>query len=110
MPTESDAIAVFITTSTREEAGRLAEMLVEARLAACVQILPEIESIYRWQGTTERQKEILMIAKTTSSAFATLKQRVLDMHSYDTPEIVAVPLTDGSESYLNWLKANVGPD
>ncbi|HKO95396.1 MAG TPA: divalent-cation tolerance protein CutA [Pyrinomonadaceae bacterium] len=104
---ESSAIAVFITTANKEEAGRLAEMLVEERLSACVQILPEIESIYRWQGKTERQQEVLMIAKTTSARFNALEQRVLAMHSYETPEIVAIPLTDGSESYLNWLRENV---
>jgi periplasmic divalent cation tolerance protein len=101
------AVAVFITAANREEAARLAEMLVEKRLAACVQILPEMESVYRWQGKVERQKEILLIAKTVSSKFAELESEVRALHSYETPEIVAFPLTTGSHPYLEWLSASV---
>jgi periplasmic divalent cation tolerance protein len=111
MATETtDAIAVFITAANSEEAGRLAEMLVDERLAACVQILPEMESVYRWQGRIERQPEVLLIGKTISSKFAALETRVRALHSYETPEIVAVPLTAGSSSYLAWLGAAVSDD
>jgi len=103
------AIAVFITASNREEAARLADMLVGAHLAACVQILPEIESVYRWQGKIERQPEVLLIAKTTDEKFEELKREVKLLHSYDTPEIVAVPITAGSQSYLKWLAATTNP-
>ncbi len=102
-----EAIAVFITAAQREEAARLAEMLVEKRLAACVQILPEMESVYRWQGKVERQHEVLLIAKTTRSRFAELETEVRALHSYETPEIVALPLTAGSGPYLEWLKTSV---
>ena len=103
----NEAIVVFITTANSEEAARLAEMLVEGRLAACVQILPEMESVYRWQGKIERQKEVLLIAKTTNSRFEELERNVRAIHSYETPEIVALPLAAGSPPYLEWLSSSV---
>jgi periplasmic divalent cation tolerance protein len=102
-----DAIMVFMTAANREEAVRLAEMMVADRLAACVQILPEMESIYRWQGKIERQQEVLVIAKTAASKFEELEREVRAIHSYDTPEIVALPLTAGSSPYLEWLKQSI---
>ena len=98
-----DAIIVFMTAANGEEATRLAEMLVGAHLAACVQILPEMESVYRWQGKIERQSEVLLIAKTTRGKFDDLEREVRALHSYDTPEIVAVPIVAGSAPYLEWL-------
>ena len=98
-----DAIVVFMTAANGEEATRLAEMLVGAQLAACVQILPEMESVYRWQGKIERQSEVLLIAKTTREKFDDLEREVRALHSYDTPEIVAVPIVAGSAPYLEWL-------
>ena len=100
-----DPIVVFMTAANGDEAARLAEMLVGANLAACVQILPEMESVYRWQGKIERTAEILLLAKTTHGKFAELEREVRALHSYDTPEIVAVPITDASTPYLNWLRA-----
>ena len=108
MPTE-DAIIVFMTASNGEEATRLAELLIGAHLAACVQILPEMESVYRWQGKIERQSEVLMIAKTTAAKFAELETEVRALHSYETPEIVAVPIVAGSNPYLDWLTASLEP-
>jgi periplasmic divalent cation tolerance protein len=99
----SEPIVVFMTAANGEEAARLADMLVGANLAACVQILPEIESVYRWQGGIERQPEVLLIAKTSRSKFQDLDREVRALHSYDTPEIVAVPIVAGSERYLRWL-------
>ena len=96
-----------MTAADVEEAGRIAEMLVEKRLAACVQILPEMESVYRWQGKIERQPEVLLIAKTTKFRFDELESNVRAIHSYETPEIVALPLAAGSPSYLEWLNSNV---
>jgi periplasmic divalent cation tolerance protein len=107
-PASEEAIIVFMTAADGEEAGRLAEMLVEKRLAACVQILPEMESVYRWQGKVERQREVLLLAKTTRSTFEELEREVRARHSYETPEIVALPLTAGSSPYLQWLKGSVG--
>ena len=106
----TDAIVVFMTASNGEEATRLADLLIGAHLAACVQILPEMESIYRWQGEKiERQSEVLLIAKTTTAKFAELEREVRALHSYETPEIVAVPIVAGSNPYLEWLSSSVEP-
>ena len=98
-----EAIVVMITASSREEAARLAEMLVGARLAACVQIMPEMESIYRWKGEVRRDAEVLLLAKTTTASFAQLEQEVRALHSYETPEIIALPVVVTSTPYFNWL-------
>ncbi len=103
-PESDEVIVVFLTAASRGEAVRLAEMLVGEHLAACVQILPQMESVFRWQGKVEWQRELLLIAKTVSSKFATLENEVRALHSYETPEIVALPLTAGSIPYLEWLR------
>jgi periplasmic divalent cation tolerance protein len=103
----NDAIVVFITAPSNEEAGELAEMLVSKRLAACVQIMREMNSVFRWQGKIEWQREVLLIAKTVASKFAEIEREVTKLHSYETPEIVAFPLSDGSGPYLEWLTASV---
>lgn len=105
----ADAIVVLMTAGSREEAARLADVLVVARLAACVQILPEIESVYHWQGSIERSAEILLLAKTTQANFSALEAMVRSLHSYETPEIIALPITASSAPYLEWLTANVIP-
>lgn len=105
-----EAIVVFITAPNKDEASRLAEMLVESRLAGCVQILPGVESVYRWQGQIERQDEVLLIAKTLKTKFEDLEREVRALHSYETPEIVAVPIAYGSTPYLEWLRAIVNAD
>ena len=103
MDNSAEAIVVIMTAASPDEASRIAEMLVGARLAACVQILPEIESVYRWQGEVKREKEVLLLAKTVASRFAELGSKVRAMHSYETPEIIALPITAASEPYLKWL-------
>lgn len=100
---------VMMTAGSREEAVRLADMLVVSHLAACVQILPEIESVYRWKGNVERAPEILLFAKTTLANFAAIESAVRSLHSYETPEIIAVSLAAASAPYLEWLVANVIP-
>lgn len=92
-----------MTTASAEEATRIAETLVNKKLAACVQILPQIQSIYVWKSEVQREREILSLAKTTRANFATLEREVRAMHSYETPEIIALPITEGSEPYLKWL-------
>ena len=99
----SEPIVVLMTAANREEANQIAEMLVSARLAACVQILNEIESVYRWQGEVKREQEILLLAKTSRARFEELESKVRAMHSYETPEIIALPITAASEPYLKWL-------
>ena len=108
MPDE-DPIVVFLTAANGEEATRLADLLIGAHLAACVQILPEMESVYRWQGQIERQSEILLIVKTTRGKFAELETEVRALHSYETPEIVAIPIVTGSQPYLDWLSESLKP-
>jgi periplasmic divalent cation tolerance protein len=104
-----DAILVLMTAGSREEAARLAEMLVGARLAACVQIMPEMESIYHWQGEIKRDPEFLLLAKTTRARFEELEREVRALHSYETPEIIALPITAASIPYLSWLTETVEP-
>lgn len=99
-----ESIVVYITTSGEEEAARIAKILVEERLAACVNILKDARSIYRWQGKIEDEKESLMIIKTRKELFDSLKKRVKEVHSYTVPEIIALPIIEGSEDYMNWLK------
>jgi periplasmic divalent cation tolerance protein len=103
----TNAIVVVMTAANGEEAARLADMLVGAHLAACVQILPQMESVYRWQGQIERQSEILLFAKTTREKFEELEREVRALHSYETPEIIAVPVVAGSTGYLEWLEQSV---
>jgi periplasmic divalent cation tolerance protein len=105
----TDAIMVLMTAGSREEAARLADILVVAHLAACVQILPEIESVYHWKGNVERAPEILLLAKTTQANFGALEMAVRALHSYETPEIIALPITEASAPYLEWLTASVIP-
>ena len=107
MPDSFQAIVVFITAPTRDEARAIADKLVETQLAACVQILPEMESVFRWQGKVERQPEHLLLAKTAADRFAELEREVRAMHSYETPEIVSFPLTESSPDYLRWLQESV---
>ncbi len=104
---EHQPILVLLTAANGEEAARLAEMLVAEHLAACVQILPAIESIYHWQGKIERQAEVLLLVKTIRSKFSQLEQEVRALHSYDTPEIVSLDITAGSAPYLEWLAKSV---
>ncbi len=97
-------IVVLITTSDEDEAVRIARALVEARLAGCVNIIKDIRSIYSWQGKIEDEKEVLMVAKTRESLLDPLMEKVKELHSYTVPEIIALPIIQGSEDYLKWLK------
>src|SRR5690242_7850448 len=104
---ESLVIVVLVTAANREEAAHVAEMLVNKRLAACVQILPEMQSIYHWKGQIQRESEVLLLAKTIRGRFLDLEREVRAVHSYETPEIIAVEITDASKPYLDWLMGNV---
>ena len=96
-----------MTAATAAEAERIASMLIEARLAACVQILPSIKSVYRWKGELVRENEVLPSAKTTREKFAELDRAVRAIHSYETPEIVALPIAAISDAYLEWLRGEM---
>ena len=107
--TNSAAIVVLLTAGSQEEAARLSEMLVGAHLAACVQILPQMESVYRWKGEVHRAPEFLLLAKTTSACFDDLEREVRALHTYDTPEIIALPVAHVSAPYFDWLTSNAFP-
>jgi periplasmic divalent cation tolerance protein len=107
---DSDYRVVFVTTPNRAEAERIARDLVEKRLAACVNVLPKCLSVYRWQGEIVQDEEALMVIKTRSALFAELRDRILELHSYEVPEVVAMPIVEGSEGYLRFLDENVGPE
>jgi periplasmic divalent cation tolerance protein len=96
---------VLCTCPEGESAVSLAESLVEARLAACVNILPDVQSVYRWQGKIARDAERLLLIKTETAVFAALKEHILVRHPYETPEIIAVPIIDASPDYLDWISA-----
>ncbi len=100
----TDCGIVFMTAASRQEAQEIAKRLLEKRLAACVQILPEIQSIYRWQGKICDDTEILLTAKTTKELFAQLVEEVKMLHSYDVPEIIFTAIQDGSPEYMSWLR------
>ena len=102
-----EPVLVLMTAGSRDEAVRLAEMLVGSRLAACVQILPEMESVYWWEDGIHRDPEHLLLAKTTLNNFDRLEQEVRALHSYETPEIVALKIDASSAPYLEWLTTTV---
>lgn len=103
-----EAIQVQTTTATRADAERIAAALVERRLAACVQISGPITSCYRWQGAVETAEEWGCAAKTTLAAYPRVEQAIRELHPYEEPEIIAVPIVAGSSGYLTWLVEQVG--
>ena len=103
-----DNLIVFITASGEDEAAKISRALVEARLAGCVNIIKNIRSIYSWEGKIEDEAEVIMIAKTQKHLFYSLMKKVKALHSYKVPEIIAMPIVDGSEDYLEWLRQVTG--
>lgn len=103
----TDKIVVLNTCASQEEGERVARLLLDARLAACVSIVPGVESLYHWQGKIETSSEWLLIIKSTRERFAELRAAIEKAHSYDVPEVLALPVVDGAPNYLNWLDANV---
>lgn len=99
-----DALVILCTLPDRETARRVATALVERRLAACVNLLPGAESIYRWQGRIECEEEVLAVIKTTASRYEALEKTLSNLHPYDVPEILALRVDRGLEGYLGWVK------
>lgn len=95
------------TTSSREEAHAIARALVEGRLAACVNIVGPIESVYRWKGEIEQSQEFLMLIKTTAERFNAVRERLRELHSYEVPELIQLPIENGLPDYLNWIADSV---
>jgi periplasmic divalent cation tolerance protein len=100
-------IVVFCTCGSEGEAEAIAAELVGQRLAACVNITAPVRSVYRWQGKIESGAEWMLIIKTTQDAFPTLSAVIQDLHSYEVPEIISLPITAGSPTYLKWMDENV---
>ena len=103
----TDYIQVSTTTETEHSAQEIAAALVEQRLAACVQVSGPVESVYRWQGKVQQSQEWLCTAKTRASLFPQVEAAIRELHTYECPEIVAVPIADGSAAYLTWLGEQV---
>ncbi len=99
----TDKIVVLTACDSEEQAERIARRLVEQRLAACVNILPGARSVYRWKGKIENSTELVLIIKSRRDLFTALRAEIAKIHSYDVPEVIALPIVDGSEAYLGWL-------
>jgi periplasmic divalent cation tolerance protein len=104
----TDKAIVLTTCANAEDASRIARALLERRLAACVNIVPGVRSLYHWQGKIEEDAELLLLIKTTQAAIGALKLAIADAHPYDVPEVVVLEIADGAASYLDWIGANVG--
>lgn len=104
----TDERIVLTTVGSEEEAKKIAHALVDGRLAACVNIVPRIESVYRWQGKVEEAQESLLIIKTTSAMISSLRDSLQQVHSYELPEFLVLAVEAGSEAYLNWVAESVG--
>jgi periplasmic divalent cation tolerance protein len=102
----SDPIIVLVTCGSEEEALKIANALVESRLAACVNLVAPIRSIYRWEERIWDEKEWLLVIKTQKDRFEEVEKKVKSLHSYSVPEIVSLPIVEGSSSYLNWISEN----
>jgi periplasmic divalent cation tolerance protein len=103
----TDKRVVFTTCGSQEEARRIAQELVDRRLAACVNIIPQLESVYRWKGEIETATESLLVIKTTADAFGRLRDAIGKLHSYDVPECIEIAIEDGTTAYLEWIAASV---
>ena len=108
-PAATDARMVYVTCPDRDTARSIASALVEQREAACVNIVPGLESVYRWQGRIEIDPELLLLIKTRADRVAAVQARVAALHPDDVPEVVAVPIVDGSKAYLDWLDEQTRP-
>jgi len=104
----TEFIVVLITAQKEEEAAEIAKDIVAKKLAACVNIVRGVRSIYRWRGKTEDEEEVLLVVKSRLTLFPDLMKRVKELHRYTVPEIIALPIMEGAEEYLGWLKEETG--
>lgn len=103
----TDKIVVLVTAGNRREAKKIARRLVEERLAACVNITLSVESVYRWKGKVTEDREYLLLIKSSRELFQEIQAAVRKLHSYTTPEIICLPIVDGSADYLDWITDSV---
>lgn len=106
----TDKIVVLSTAPSQAEATRLARHLVARRVAACVNILPGARSVYRWKGAVEEAEEHVLVIKSRRDLFPSLQRELANLHTYEVPELVALPIVEGSEPYLEWLNGELGPE
>jgi len=106
-PVPKDYLLLFTTTNHIEDAYRIADHLVAARLVACVNIVPSVSSVYRWKGSVQKDSEVLMILKTRKSKIGRLEKTIREIHSYETPELIAIPVAYGLLEYLKWIDDSV---
>jgi periplasmic divalent cation tolerance protein len=104
----TDYIVVFVTCASEKEGEKIAQALVQEKLAACVNIVPGLKSVFRWKGKISTEEEVLLMIKTKDVLFEKLKKRVMELHSYEVPEIIALGILTGYEKYLDWLKKETG--
>ncbi len=106
MNKETPYLLVLSTCPDQATAERIAQLLVEEKLAACVNVIPDITSLFQWQGKLDRENEILLLIKTTAASYSALETLVRQQHPYELPEIIAVPIVDGLNDYLDWVSSN----
>lgn len=100
----TDVVLILTTVPAGDRGGEIARALVDERLAACVNVLPPMTSFYRWRGAVERESESQVIIKTTRDRVAAVQARLVELHSYEVPEFLVVPIADGSTGYLDWVR------
>lgn len=106
----SDYIVLFVTASSLEEARKIGLTLVEEQVVACANIIPQLQSIFHWQGKICQEEEVLILLKTQNHLFDRIKQRIQELHSYQVPEIIALPIQQGLEPYLSWISTETLPE
>lgn len=104
----TDYIVVFVTCASDKEGEKIGQALLQEKLAACVNIVPGLKSSFRWKGKISTAEEVLLMIKTQDTLFEKLKKRVMELHSYEVPEIIALGILAGNEKYLDWLKKETG--
>ena len=104
----TDKIVVLVTAGSVRECKRIAKHLLEEQLIACANVVPMVHSVYRWKGKITDEKECLMLLKTSRESFPSLQKEVEKLHSYSVPEVIALPIVDGSPNYLSWLVESLG--
>jgi periplasmic divalent cation tolerance protein len=103
----TDKRIILSTAGSEDEARKIANALIEQKLGACVNIIPQIESIYRWRGKVESSREWLLLIKTTAEKFAAVRDAIRKLHSYELPECIAIAVDDGSSDYLQWIEESI---
>jgi periplasmic divalent cation tolerance protein len=103
----TNKLIILSTCGSEEEAAKIAQHLVDNRLAACVNVIPQVKSVYRWQQKVESAQEWLLLVKTTAERFALVRDEIRGLHSYELPECIAIAIDDGSAAYLEWIEDNV---